>query len=141
MKREQKLFVRNNWKEQKQQDLKRKLSHYFHYLYIYKIGTFMVEKGTTTRNDDWKGRPEAYFIISWLNDWKGTKAARPKTKIISLLPVFVHLQNRNIYGWKGNKNSEWRLRRNKKPKKQEQKRTKWSSPILNWEETFSYHHK
>ena len=35
-------------KEQKQQGLKRKLFHYFQYLYIYKIGTFTVEKGTKT---------------------------------------------------------------------------------------------
>ena len=39
-------------KEQKQQGLKRKLFHYFQYLYIYKIGTFMVKKGTKTLNED-----------------------------------------------------------------------------------------
>ena len=39
-------------KEQKQQGLKRKLFHYFQYLYIYKIGTFMVKKGTKTLNEN-----------------------------------------------------------------------------------------
>ena len=32
--------------------LKRKLFHYFQYLYIYKIRTFMVKKGTKTLNED-----------------------------------------------------------------------------------------